>query len=361
MTPGLTPVASFTIYYSQFIKPDGQLAQPLPVFASADHLLNLYKTMLFTRIFNAKAIALQRTGRLGTFPSIEGEDAIGVAIGNAMDANDVFCPYYREFGAQMLRGVTPEEILLYWGGDERGSDFKTSHDFPFCVPIGSQLLHAAGVAYAFKLRKQPYCAVVGVGDGGTSEGDFYEAINVAGVWRLPLVVIVNNNQWAISVPLAKQTAAQTLAQKAIAAGFEGLQVDGNDVVAVEDAIRNALEKARRGEGPTLIEAITYRLGDHTTADDAKRYRDATIVEEHRAGDPLLRLKYYLTEQKLLNENLEQEWREEYQKQITAAVDRYLTIEPQPVNVMFDYLYAELPNALQEQYQTALTYANNESE
>ncbi|MFI4954681.1 MAG: pyruvate dehydrogenase (acetyl-transferring) E1 component subunit alpha [Gammaproteobacteria bacterium] len=349
-----TPVATFNIYYQQFLRPDGQLTQELPDFAqNPQHLLQLYKTMVFTRIFNAKAIALQRTGRLGTFPSVECEEAIGVGLGSAMETHDVFCPYYREYGAQLLRGVTPEEIFLYWGGDERGNDFKNCNDFAFCIPIGSQILHAAGVAFAMQLRKQPYCAIAAIGDGGTSEGDFYEAINVAGVWKLPLVVVVNNNQWAISVPLHKQTAAQTLAQKAIAAGFEGLQVDGDDVIAVENAVRYALAKGRRGEGPTLIEAITYRIGDHTTADDAKRYRDAAEVEQHRHEDPILRLKTYLIAQKLWDEQQEQQLRTEYQQQVAAAADRYLAIEPQPVNSMFDYLYAELPHALEEQYQMAL--------
>lgn len=356
MTVNSTPIASFNIYYHQFMKADGELAQPLPDFAQADYLLHLYQTMLFTRLFNAKAIALQRTGRLGTFPSVEGEEAIGVGIGSAMEPADVFFPYYREHGAQLLRGVTPEEILLYWGGDERGSDFKHSHDFPICVPIGSQILHAAGAAFGMQFHKKSTCAVACVGDGGTSEGDFYEAINVAGVWKLPLVVIINNNQWAISVPLKKQTAAQTLAQKAIAAGIEGVQVDGNDVIAVEYAVRCALEKARKGEGPTLIEAITYRLGDHTTADDAKRYRDATEVETHKASDPMVRLKLYLTQQKIWDEERDQQLRTEYQKNVNEAVDRYLTIEPQAVNAMFDYLYAELPPALEEQYQTAMNAA-----
>jgi 2-oxoisovalerate dehydrogenase E1 component alpha subunit len=352
-----TPVATFNIYYQQFLNPEGQLTQDLPDFAQdPQHLLHLYKTMVFTRIFNAKAIALQRTGRLGTFPSVEGEEAIGVGIASAMEPNDVFCPYYREYGAQLLRGVTPEEILLYWGGDERGSDFKNCIDFPFCIPIGSQILHGAGVAFAMQLRKQPHCAIAAVGDGGTSEGDFYEAINVAGVWKLPLVVVVNNNQWAISVPLSKQTAAQTLAQKAIAAGFEGLQVDGDDVIAVEHAVRYALAKARRGEGPTLVEAITYRIGDHTTADDAKRYRDVAEVEQHKHEDPMLRLQTYLVSQKLWDDAQEQQLRDEYQQQVADAVERYLAIEPQAVNAMFDYLYAELPHALEEQYHTAIEAA-----
>lgn len=349
-----TSVATFNIYYQQFLNPEGQLTQDLPDFAQDPaHLVHLYKTMHLTRIMNAKAIALQRTGRLGTFPSIEYEEAIGVGLASAMDPNDVFCPYYREFGAQLLRGVTPEEIFLYWGGDERGNDFKNCRDFSFSIPIGSQILHAAGVAFAMQLRQQPYCAVAAIGDGGTSEGDFYEAINVAGVWKLPLVVIVNNNQWAISVPLSKQTAAQTLAQKAIAAGFEGLQVDGDDVIAVENAVRYALAKGRRGEGPTLIEAITYRIGDHTTADDAKRYRDVTEVEQHRHEDPILRLNKYLTARNLWDEQQEQKLIAECQQQIAVAAERYLAMEPQPINAMFDYLFAELPHALEEQYQTAI--------
>lgn len=355
-----TLTATFNIYYQQFLKPDGTLAETLPDFATPEYLLARYKIMVLTRIFNAKAIALQRTGRLGTFPSVECEEAIGVGLASAMEKNDVFCPYYREQGGQLLRGVTVEEILLYWGGDERGSDYKNCHDFPISVPIGSQVLHAAGIAYAMKLRKQPYCAVAAIGDGGTSEGDFYEAINVAGVWKLPLVVVVNNNQWAISVPVEKQTAAKTFAQKAIAAGFEGLQVDGDDVIAVENAVRHALAKARHGEGPTLIEAITYRIGDHTTADDAKRYRDNNIVESHRHEDPILRLKIYLQKQNLWNEQQEQQLQKKCQQQVAAAVERYIATQTQPVNAMFDYLYAELPQAMQEQYQTALEYAQEKS-
>lgn len=357
MAADLIPVASFNIYYQQFLGPEGEPVQPLPDFAQDPaYLLKLYKKMVFTRIFDAKAIALQRTGRLGTFPSVYGEEAIGVGLANAMTSEDVFFPYYREHGAQLLRGVTPEEIFLYWGGDERGNNFQQCHDFPYSIPIGSQVLHAAGAAYAFKLRKQSRCTVVSVGDGGTSEGDFYEAINVAGVWKLPMVIVVNNNQWAISVPLKKQTAAQTLAQKAIAAGFTGLQVDGNDVIAVENAVRNALAAARKGAGPTLIEAKSYRMGDHTTADDAKRYRDAAEVTAYQAKDPILRLKLYLTRQNCWDEEQEALLRTEYQEQIAAAVARYLATEPQPVHTMFDYMYAQLPQALAEQYQTALDAA-----
>ena len=189
--------------------------------------------MVLTRVFDKKAIALQRTGKMGTYPSSLGQEAISVAIGSVMQKDDVLFPYYREYGAQFLRGVTMTEIFQYWGGDERGMDYKgPQKDFPICVPIATHAPHAVGVAYAMKLRKEPRVAVFVCGDGATSKGDFYEAMNAAGLWKLPVVFVVNNNQWAISVRREIQTGCQTIAQKAIAAGFDGEQVDGNDIVAV---------------------------------------------------------------------------------------------------------------------------------
>ena len=198
----------------------------------------------------------------------------------------MLAPVYREFGAQLWRGVKMREILLYWGGDERGNDFAVPRqDFAWCVPIATQSLHAAGAAMAFKLRKRARCAVAYIGDGGTSEGAFYEAINLAGARNLPVVFVIVNNGWAISVPLAAQTAAKTLAQKGVAAGMPGIQVDGNDVFAVREVVGEALETARRGGGPALIEALTYRLSDHTTADDASRYRAADEVKQAWSPSP----------------------------------------------------------------------------
>src|SRR4029078_13048690 len=211
-----------------------------------------------------------------------------------MQPDDVFAPMYREYGAQFWRGVRMSEVLLYWGGDERGNDFSgPAHDFPWGVPIATQCLHAAWAALAMKIRGEKRCAVTVLGDGGTSEGSFYEAINFAGVARLPMVVVVVNTKWAISVPLTLQTAAETLAQKGIAAGITSLQVDGNDVIAVRDAVATALERGREGGGPTLIEALTYRLSDHTTADDARRYRAKDEVDQAWEVERLLRLRSYL--------------------------------------------------------------------
>ena len=267
----MTTVASFEIPHTAYLDTSGHPARPLPAFArERDAVVSLYRAMVLTRTFDAKAIALQRTGRLGTYPSCLGQEAVAVGLGAAMSPDDVLLPYAREQGAQFLRGVTPTELFLYWGGDERGSDFGgPREDFPICVPVATQAPHAVGVALAFQLRGEPRVAVCVLGDGGTSKGDFYEALNVAGAWRLPAVFVVTNNQWAISLPRTAQTAATTLAQKAIAAGFSGEQVDGNDVIAVRDVVHRAVAHARDGAGPHLVEALTYRLSDHTTADNAQ--------------------------------------------------------------------------------------------
>src|SRR5688572_17338520 len=254
----------------------------------------MYRLMTLVRTFDTKAINLQRTGKLGTYASCLGHEATHVGVGASMQPLDVLCPVYREYGSQLWRGVTMKEILMYWGGDERGNDFATPrHDFAWCVPIGSQTLHAAGAAMAFKVKGEKRCAVAYIGDGGTSQGAFYEAMNLAGARKLPVVFVIVNNKWAISVPIEAQTAAQTLAQKGIAAGIPGVQVDGNDVIAVRDVMSRALERARSGGGPTVVEAMSYRLSDHTTADDASRYRDPAEVTEAWKIEPLIRLRKLL--------------------------------------------------------------------
>jgi pyruvate dehydrogenase E1 component alpha subunit len=353
-------VARFEIDYHQIINEQGKLCQPLPPSVSDKSVLQtLYRVMVRTRTFDKKAIALQRTGKMGTYAPINGQEAISTAIGHAMRPEDVFVPYYRDYAAQFQRGVTMSEILTYWGGDERGSQFACgSEDLPICVPIASQCLHAAGVAFAFKYRNQPRVAVVCLGEGGTSEGDFYEAINVAGTWNLPVVFVVNNNQWAISVPLSKQTASQTVAQKAIAAGFEGVQVDGNDVVACRQIIGDAIEKARRGEGPTLIEALTFRLCDHTTADDATRYQPQEDVEQAKLKEPIARLKAFLEEQNYWDSAQEEELLKESALLVQQEVDAYFNRPAQTVDSLFDYHYAELPDYLIEQRAIAMEEAAN---
>src|SRR5690606_20015297 len=269
----MTVSATFEIEYLQYLGEDGRPVAGLPAaFADLEALVPLFRQMLFVRVFDGKAIALQRTGKLGTYASCLGHEATHVGIGASMRPEDVFAPSYREYGAQLMRGVRPREILMYWGGDERGNDFKDAprHDLPWCVPIATQCLHAAGAALAFKLRGEKRVAVTCCGDGGSSKTDTYAAINSAGAYRLPFVQCIINNGWAISVPRSAQTGAQTLAQKGIAGGLYCLQVDGNDLFAVLEGMRRAMERARNGEGGSVIEFITSRLHDHTTADDARR-------------------------------------------------------------------------------------------
>ena len=351
----MTVVAKFEIHYTRFLDPEGKVVQTLPAFAREPRdLVPLYRWMVLMRAYDAKAIALQRTGQLGTFASLLGKEAVEAGVGSAMREDDVFLMTYRENGVQLMRGVTLKDLFLYWGGDERGSDFAGSRrDFPICITIASQVLHAVGVAYAMKLRKEPRVAVCALGDGATSKGDFYEGLNAAGAWKLPLVFVVTNNQWAISVPRRMQSAAETLAQKAIAGGVAGVQVDGNDVVAVRYAMDQALEKARTGGGPTLIEAVTYRLSDHTTADDASRYRSPDELAEAWQLEPLLRLRTYLTASGAWDKAQEDTLLKECNEQVQAAAQAYLDTPPLGPEAMFDHLYATLPAGMEKQRAAVL--------
>lgn len=348
----MSTVAQFSIDYVQYMNEHGELTQPLPPFAqNPENLIDLYRWMSLVRTFDAKAVALQRTGKLGTFPASLGQEAVSVAMGKALHKTDVFAPYYRDQGTFMMRGIKPSLIFAYWGGDERGNDFNDAkEDLPICVPIATQMLHAAGIAMAIKYRKQKRAVITICGDGGTSEGDFYEAINCAGLYNLPLVFVINNNQWAISVSRKNQTSTPTLAQKAIAGGFEGIQVDGNDVIAVHDVMSKALDKARNGGGPTLIEAITYRLCDHTTADDAKRYIDKLEIEEAWKLEPISRLRNYLVKQNLWSAAQEETLQADCVAQIGVAVDEYLNMPPQATTSVIDYMFEKLPAAYQEQWE-----------
>jgi len=340
-------VAHFEIHSTRYVGPDGKALGTLPAWAGErTELVALYRAMALTRSFDERAVALQRSGQLGTFASSLGQEAVAVGVAAAMGERDVLVPSFREQGAQLWRGVTLVELLLYWGGDERGSDFAgPREDFPVSVPVGSHASHAAGVAMAFQLRHEPRVAVCVLGDGGTSKGDFYEAVNFAGVRHLPVVFVVNNNQWAISVPRSAQTAAATLAQKAVAAGVHGEQVDGNDVVAVRDRVGTLIERARSGEGAAVIEAVTYRLSDHTTADDASRYRSAEEVGARWAHEPLVRIRTLLVDQGWWGRDDEEQMLAEVREQVEAAVREYLAVSPAPAEVMFDYLYKALPASL----------------
>jgi 2-oxoisovalerate dehydrogenase E1 component alpha subunit len=346
----MTVAATFEIRFTRYLEPTGREAATLPSFAADPcALVPDYRAMVFMRALDAKAIAMQRTGQIGTYASTLGKEAIDAGIGAVLAPNDVLLPSYRESGILMLRGVSPHRTLLYWGGDERGNVFPESpHDFPFNVPIASQMPHAAGVAYAMKLRREPRVALAMCGDGATSKGDFYEAINAAGAWNLPMVVVVVNNQYAISVPRRMQSAAQTLAQKAIAAGIACEQVDGNDLIAVRDAVGRAVAKARTGGGPTLLEALTYRLSDHTTADDATRYRSAEELKEQWKEEPILRLRTWLHAKGAWSPADEQALAKDAQTHVQKMVQAYLETPPPGPEQMFEHLYARLPRQYESQ-------------
>ncbi len=346
-------VATFQIRYRRYLDPSGKPIGDLPEFGrNPNEVVPLYKAMTLTRMFDARAVALQRTGRLGTYPSCLGQEAVAVGLAAAMGEDDVLLPTYREQGAQLWRGVTMTEILQFWGGDERGSHYTgPRRDFPVCIPIASHAVQAAGVATAMKLRHDHRIALCALGDGATSKGDFFETVNVAGVWKLPVVFVVNNNQWAISVSRQAQTSAETLAQKAIAGGFEGEQVDGNDVIAVRQAVAEAIERARAGQGPALIEALTYRLADHTTADDARRYRAEEEVSTQWSREPMRRLRSFIAALGWWNKSDEEALIRKCKEKVEAAVAAYFTVPPEPLTAIFDHLYENLPATLDSQRQT----------
>lgn len=354
----MNTVATFEIEYLQYLGPDGRLVrEDLPDFAKdRRNLVELFKHMLLVRTFDTKSVALQRTGKLGTYASCLGHEAAHIGIGSAMQYDDVLAPSYREYGAQFMRGVKPRDVLMYWGGDERGNDFSgPPHDYPWCVPIATQCLHAAGAALAFKLRGEPRVAVTCVGDGGSSKTDTYAAINSAGAYALPFVLCIINNGWAISVPRKAQTGAKTLAQKGLAGGLDCVQVDGNDIIAVRAAMDHALKRARNGHGGSVLELVTYRLSDHTTADDARRYRDDAEVKAAWEREPMSRLRTFLISEGVWSEAEEAEWKEECGKQVDIEVNAYLETKVQPVEAMFDYLYAELPADLEAQRADAIKW------
>ncbi len=353
----MTVAAEFKIEYLQYLDAEGRLVRDdLPEsLRDPKVLVPLFKQMLYVRVFDSKSIALQRTGKLGTYAACLGHEAAHVGIGAAMQAGDVFAPSYREYGAMFMRGVRPYDVLMYWGGDERGNDYvgNAVKDFPFCVPISTQCLHAAGAALKFKLNEEKQVAVAVCGDGGSSKTDFYAALNSAGAYKLPLILCIVNNGWAISVPRSAQTGAETLAQKGLAGGLHCLQVDGNDLIAVLAAMEQARERGLAGEGGTVLELMTYRLSDHTTADDARRYRDDAEVKDAWKLEPMLRLRAYLIAQGVWSEDEEKAWTEQCAARVDEEVNQYLNTPVQPIEAMFDHLYADPPPDLLAQRAAAI--------
>ncbi len=342
-----------TVEYLQILDENGKIDDSLVPHEIDDlKIVEMYKSMMLARQLDAKVLSLQRQGRAVTYAPLLGEEATQIGSAFAMRQDDIFVPAFRQHGVYLARGLPAELLFLYWRGYEEGCAIPNNvHAMPVIVPVATQVPHAAGIAYAQKYMKKDVAVVAYVGDGGTSEGDFYEAINFAGVWKAPLVTIIENNQWAISMPRQKQTAAQTLAQKAIAAGIPGIQVDGNDVIAVYKATRDAIERAK--EGPTVIECVTYRMSLHTTADDPTKYRSQAEVDFWQKRDPMLRVKNYMLNRKIWSDDIESKVAAELSKSINDAVDRAEQYKADPRS-MFQNLYSFIPDVLQEELDDAVS-------
>ncbi|WP_435335508.1 pyruvate dehydrogenase (acetyl-transferring) E1 component subunit alpha [Haloarchaeobius sp. TZWWS8] len=311
----------------------------------------LYETMVLARTFDEKAISLHRQGRIGTYAPMRGQEAAQVGAASALADTDYLFPTYRDHAMYVERGIDFREVLLHLLGDgqyidrEDGEDLRT---FPITIPIATQLPHATGIGMAAKLKGDEVASLVSFGDGATSEGDFHEGMNFAGVFQTPTVFFCQNNGYAISVPRERQTASATIAQKAQAYGFEGVRVDGNDVFAVHDVVSEALEKAKNGGGPTLIEAVTYRRGAHTTTDDPTKYRDEDDAPEWLQEDPLDRSRTYLQEEFGWDDDDEEavhQWAKEEVAQAVKAAEQHTGYEPEE---MFEHVFEEKPDRLRRQ-------------
>ena len=344
----LSDAFEYKIEYMQILDENGNVDQSLfPKDLDDSKLVQMYKYMNFARALDAKTLSLQRQGRAVTYAPLVGEEATQIGSAMAMRADDIFVPNFRQHGVYLARGLPLELYFIYWRGFEEGGAIpKNVNGMPVIVPVGSQVPHAVGIAYAQKYEKTGNAVIVYVGDGGTSEGDFYEAMNFSGVLKIPLVIIIENNQWAISVPRSKQSAASTLAQKAVAAGIPGVQVDGNDVLAVYKAVSDAI--ASSSTGPTLIECVTYRMSMHTTADDPTKYRPEQDLEEWKKKDPIDRLRKYLVAKGLWDDSKEKAMADEQLAAINDAVKKAEEFKPDPAS-MFENVYSYIPEVLAEEY------------
>ncbi len=305
-------------------------------------LKRMYELLVLARTFDRRALSLQREGRLGTYPSFLGQEASQLGSALAAEKADWQFPSFRESGVYIALGFPMHLLFQYWAGDERGMNIPDGMNvFPLSIPVGTQIPHAVGAAMAAKYRKDGAAVLVYFGDGGSSRGDFHEGMNMAGVFKLPVVFLCQNNQWAISVPREHQTASKTIAQKAFAYGFEGIQADGNDFLAVFKATRDALAKAKDGGGPTLIECVTYRMSDHTTSDDASRYRPKEEIEKWKARDPLLRMRLYLEKKGLGTDAYQKDVEIRAKAMVDEAQKKAESAAPPDPKDMFTYTYTGL--------------------
>jgi pyruvate dehydrogenase E1 component alpha subunit len=346
-------IGSYSVSYLQILDEHGNLDRELEPELSDDDLLKLYRFMEMARDSDQRMLKLQRQGRIGTFPLCTGQEAPACGAALAMRDSDWLVASYRERGARLMRGEPPTQDYLYHNGWEEGSAQAEPPSMrrttPIAIILGSQTLHAVGIAYAMRLKGETDTAVVTfLGDGATSQGDFHEAMNFASVWQVPVVFVVQNNQWAISHPIERQMHSKTIAQKAIAYDMPALQIDGNDVLACYKAVSDALENARQGKGPTLIEAVTYRLLMHTTADDPKKYRSEEEEQSWWAKDPLIRFRKYLADRGILTEERSEQIRAEITQEVKEHVKRFESMTDFDPEAPFDHTFARPTARLEEQ-------------
>ena len=345
------------IEYVQILDEEGKLDTKLAKDTLTDEeVSHLYEHMVICRHYDEVAFKLQRSGRMGTYPQNKGQEAAAIGAGYALKKGvDYLVPCYRENAALFMHGLPMHNILLHWMGDERGNKIPEGVNVtPISIPIGTHMLHATGIAWAFKIRKEERVAATFFGDGATSEGDFHEAMNFASALQVPCIFFCQNNHWAISVPRESQTASETIAQKAIAYGMPTIQVDGNDLFATYKATKQAADRARAGGGPSFIEAVTYRLGDHTTADDARRYRDAEELDSWAKKDPIIRTRKYLASKGLWDEKIQEKLEEKAATIVEEVVKVATSIEPPTTDDFFNHMYATISEQLQRQRDTLRT-------
>ena len=339
------------IEYLSILNEKGELDASLEPDIPEETHLKLHRNILIGRKFDERLLNLQRQGRIGTFAPISGQEATQLGAVALLRPSDWMVPAFRETAAEIWRGRSLESVIIYFNGYSEGAEIPHDlNNLPISVPVGSQILHAVGLGWAAKYRQTDDVAMTFFGDGATSEGDFHEGLNFASVFQAPVIFVCQNNHWAISIPVAKQTRSKTLAQKALAYGMPGIQVDGNDILAVYAAAKEAVDRARAGQGPTLIECVTYRMAVHTTADDPKRYRTEEEVEKWRERDPIVRYQKYLVDKGLLSEDkiagIESEVLEEIQAAVDGAEEQMKALGD-PID-MFEHAYARMPAYLKEQ-------------
>src|SRR2546421_4017523 len=346
--PGLVPY--------QILDPEGKLVGEMPDL-SAERMLSLYRFMLLGRVFSNKIIALQRQGRATTFGSLVGQEATAVGLAAPLQPQDWLATSYREIASLFVKGVPIPTVAYSFRGLTPPNWPAESHCLPIQIVIGTQMLHAVGLAMAARIAGDPVVSVGVCGDGATSEGDFNEALNFAGVFQAPVVLVVQNNGWAISVPRHKQSAAPTLASRGTGFGLPSALVDGNDILAVYAVMQQAVERARSGQGPTLVETLTYRIGAHTTADDPTRYRRADEVELWRTKDPLARFQRFLMSRDLLTQEEDRQMIAAVEDELNEAVRVAEAMPPTTPGNFFDHTSAELTPRLQEQRADLQRYTN----